>query len=203
MLLDLWSQVNGLEAVAVVFGLAYVVLSIRQSVWCWPAGLVNVSLFLVLFYQARLYADMGLQGVYIVLSLYGWWHWLYGGPGRQEAPVTRTPRGEALLLAALTAGGTLALGTALGRLTDADLPYWDSLTTCLSLAGQWLTARKRLENWLVWIVADALYVGIFFYKGLYLTLGQYAVFLVLAVAGYVAWKRTLSAPPAPALGASS
>lgn len=186
---------NLLELVGVVTGVLYVVLNIRQQIWCWPVGLVSVTAYLVVFYDVRLYADMGLQAVYIVLSVYGWYYWLHGGAAHEAAPVRRVTRSEAAALAAVGVLATVALGFGLARYTDADLPYWDATTTVWSLVAQWLTSKKILENWPVWIAVDTLYVGIYVYKGLYLTAGLFAAYLILAVTGYFAWKKTLPAPP--------
>jgi nicotinamide mononucleotide transporter len=168
-----------------------VYLTVRENVWCWPTGLVNVAIFIVVFAQARLYADMGLQVVYVGLCLYGWYAWLHGGRDHGVLRVSRTPPA---VLSGLVAGAALfaaALGTALHRLTDASLPYWDASTAAFSLAAQWMQTRKWIENWLVWVVVDAVYVGMYVVKGLYLTAGLYAGFLALAVAGWLAWRRSL------------
>lgn len=168
-----------------------VYLTVRENVWCWPTGLVNVAIFIVVFARARLYADMGLQVVYVGLCLYGWYAWLHGGRDHGVLRVSTTPRAA---LAGLFAGAALfaaALGTVLHRLTDAALPYWDASTAGFSLAAQWMQTRKWIENWLVWIAVDAVYVGMYVVKGLYLTAGLYAGFLALAVAGFLAWRRSL------------
>ena len=155
-----------------------------------------------MFWQAQLYADMGLQGVYVLLCLYGWYEWLHGGPGRGVLVVTRTPRPARPVLAALGTAGAGLLGLALERLTDASLPFWDSSTTAFSLVAQYMQTRKWLENWVVWIVVDLVYLGIYTYKALYLMTGLYAVFLVLAVLGHLDWTRSLEASP-PARAAVS
>ncbi|HEX2092964.1 MAG TPA: nicotinamide riboside transporter PnuC [Longimicrobiaceae bacterium] len=192
-----------IEAVAVGFGIVSVYLSVRQNIWSWPTAIVNVTLYVVVFFRARLYADMGLQVVYIALNAYGWYQWLYGGKGRTALTVSRTsPRLGALLVGV---GGVTAvvLGTLLARFTDAAIPYLDSLTTSTSLVAQWMMSRKKLENWLVWVAVDVVYVGMFISRELYLTAGLYAVFLVLAAKGYLEWRRAPSllhggARPAPA-----
>ena len=186
-----------IEIVAALFGVVGVWLSVRQNVWNWPIGIINVALYVVVFYRARLYADMGLQVVYIVLALYGWYQWLYGGPGRTTLPVRRAAGRQMLLAAAVGVGGAWGIGEILARYTNASLPYLDASLTSASLVAQWLATRKLLENWLLWIAADIVYIGMFLYKRLYPTAALYAVFTVLAVAGYVQWKRTLRAP-APA-----
>jgi nicotinamide mononucleotide transporter len=183
----------------VLTGFVCVWLTIRQHIWCWPVGILNVVLFLVLFYHTRLYADMGLQVVYIFLQIYGWHQWLRGGPQRSTLAVSRIGRALALALACLGTAATVAMGWGLATYTDADLPYWDSLTTVMSLIAQYLLARKVLENWLVWISADVLFIGIYTAKQLYLTAALYAVFLVMATAGFLRWRKDLkpaAAPPA-------
>ena len=188
-----------LETVAVLFGIASVYLSVREHVASWPTGIVNVALYIAIFHDAKLYADMGLQVVYVAISAYGWYHWLHGGAERTPLPVSRTPRRVALVLAVLAAAGALLLGTFFARTTDASLPYLDSALTCTSLAAQWMLTRKYLENWLVWIAVDLAYVPTFLYKRLYLTAGLYTVFLVLAVMGYREW-RLAQARSAAAVG---
>lgn len=182
------------EIAGALFGFVGVYLTVRENIWCWPIGLVNVALYIVVFWQAKLYADMGLQVVYVGLCVYGWWAWLHGGAGDAGLHVKRSPR-WALLTAAL--GGlaaTWALGTFLYQRTDAALPWWDAGTTSFSLAAQWLQTRKWLENWLLWIAVDAIYVGMYVFKHLYLTAGLYALFLALAVAGWRAWRPSLAVP---------
>jgi nicotinamide mononucleotide transporter len=183
--------VNAVEWAAAVFGLVSVYLTVRQNPWCWPLGIVNVLLFAWLFWHERLYADAGLQIVYLVLSLYGWWAWVRGGPGHGALPVSRTPgRIAALFLL----GGTVAaaaLGAALRQATNADLPFWDAGTTAGSLVAQWMQARKWLENWVVWIVVDVVYVGMYVVKGLWPTAGLYAIFIALAVLGHREWTASL------------
>jgi nicotinamide mononucleotide transporter len=183
---------NRWEVLAVVFGIVSVYLSTREHIWSWPTALVNVGLYFVVFYEAKLYADMGLQVVYFGLSLYGWYEWLYGGANRTELHVSRTtrPLGVRLLIIGIVCAAVL--GTLLARFTDAALPYVDSATTSTSLVAQWMMTRKILENWAVWMAVDVVYVGMFIYKHLYLTAGLYTVFFVLAAMGYVQWKRSLA-----------
>ncbi len=186
------------EITAACFGLLCVWLVIRQNIWCWPTGLVMVTLYIVIFYQARLYSDMGLQVVYIVLQVYGWWYWLRGGREAQPPPVTRLSRGGWLLWPAVALAGTAILGFTMHRYTDADLPYPDAATTVLSLIAQYLMARKILESWLAWIIVDVLAIGIYLAKELYPTAVLYAVFLVLATLGLIAWTRSIQARSATA-----
>jgi len=183
---------NVWEILAVVFGIVSVYLSTREHIWSWPTALVNVSLYFVVFFEAKLYADMGLQVVYFALSLYGWYEWLYGGENRTELHVSRTTRTLGVRLVLVGVASAALLGTLLARFTDAALPYLDSATTSTSLVAQWMMTRKILENWAVWAIVDVVYVGMFIYKRLYLTAGLYTVFFVLAVMGFIQWKRSLA-----------
>jgi nicotinamide mononucleotide transporter len=186
--------VNPIENLAALFGVVSVYLSVRQNIWSWPTAIVNVGLYVFVFYQSRLYADMGLQVVYIIISFYGWYEWLYGGKDRTELKVSRTSRRVAIILVAIGVTSTFVLGTLLHRTTNAALPFLDSATTSTSLVAQWMMTRKKLENWLVWVAVDVVYIGMFIYKALYVTSLLYFVFLVLSVMGYRQWKATLHEP---------
>ena len=185
-----------LEWVAAIAGAVSVYLSARENIWSWPTAIVNVVLYALVFYEAKLYADMGLQVIYAVLSIYGWYEWLYGGAGHTELRVSRTGPRLAALLAVIAAAGSAALGLLLRHATDAALPFMDSFLSSTSLVAQWMMTKKLLENWVVWIGVDVLYVGMFIFKGLFLTSALYAVFLALAVKGYIDWRRSMSAEAA-------
>lgn len=191
-----WLAAHGsscLEAVAVLFGIVSVYLSTRENIWSWPTALVNVALFFALFYKSGLYSDTGLQVVYFVLSLYGWYEWLYGGAGRTAITVSRASKRTWIILGAIGVVLWSVLGAITSRLPGTALPYVDAATTTISLLAQWMMTRKLIENWLIWIAVDVAYVGMFIFKGLYLTALNYGVYLVLAVMGYVAWKKSLAA----------
>jgi len=184
--------VSTLELVAALVGALSVYLSVRQNIWSWPTAIVNVVLYTLVFYDAKLYADMGLQVIYAVLSVYGWYEWLHGGENKTELHVTRTARRLAIVLAIIGLVGAAALGVILRRATDAALPFMDSFLSSTSLIAQWMMTKKKLENWIVWIAVDVLYVGMFAFKHLYLTSALYAVFLGLAVRGYIDWRRSMT-----------
>ena len=179
------------EWVAVALTLVAVYLTARQNIWCWPLGMVSVTLYALVFYQAKLYADMGLQGLYFALAIYGWWAWLNSGENHGELRVSRASTRARLVLVGIGALAGIILGQILNRLTDASLPFMDSILTSFSIVGQWMQTRKLLEAWLVWLAVDVFYVGMFLYKGLYPTAGLYAVFLYLAVMGFVEWRRSM------------
>jgi nicotinamide mononucleotide transporter len=178
-----------LEIVAALVNAVSVWLSTRQRLWSWPTAFVGVLLYAVVFHRAKLYADMGLQFVYAALSLYGWYEWRFGGARRTPLPVTRTPARLWPLLAVVAALGAVLVGGGLARWTDASIPYVDAALTAVSLVAQWMMTRKLLENWLVWIAVDVVYVPVFISRGLFPTAALYLVFLGLAIAGWVAWRR--------------
>jgi len=186
--------VSTIEIVAAVIGAIGVYLAVRQNIWSWPIGIVGVALYVIVFHRARLYADMGLQVIYIIISLYGWYQWLYGGPGRTTLKVTRAKPHHYIILAVLGVSGAWVTGLLLGRHTDASLPWLDSAVTSTSLVAQWMMTRKLLENWIVWVTVDLVYIGMFIYKELYPTAVLYVVFTILAAWGYIQWKAALRAP---------
>lgn len=183
-----------LEALAVILGVLSVALTIRQHILCWPTGLAMVTLYIFIFYEAKLYSDMLLQMIYVVLQIYGWHAWLQHGPQSSTLDVTRiTPRQAAAWLLVCLAG-FVAWGTFMNRTTDASFPYLDAFATIASLIAQWLMCRKKLESWLVWVVVDVFSIGLYFAKELYLTCGLYGVFLVMATYGYFQWKQSIRVP---------
>ena len=183
---------TALELFGAILGALSVYLSVRQNIWSWPTAIINVTVYAVVFYHAKLYADAGLQVIYAVLSIYGWYEWLHGGEHRTALRVTRTSPRLGALLTGIALVGSAALGTLLSRTTDAALPFMDSFLSSTSLVAQWMMTRKKLENWLVWIGVDVLYVGVFIYRHLYITAALYAVFLALAVRGYIDWRRSMA-----------
>jgi nicotinamide mononucleotide transporter len=180
-----------LEAAAALFGVVSVYLSTRERVAAWPTALVNVALYAIIFRDQRLYADMGLQCVYFVLSLYGWYQWKFGGTEHTALTVSRASYRTLAILFVLNIAAWLSLGAFLDRSTDAVLPYLDSLLTTTSLVAQYLMTRKVLESWALWIAVDVIYVPMFVSRGLHLTAVLYALFLGLAFKGWYDWKRSL------------
>lgn len=198
-----WQATTALELVAVATGFACVWLAARESIWNFPVAIVSCLLYVFVYYNTRLYADCGLQGLFILLSFYGWYEWLYGGNNATELGVTRTPGREWLLGAAFAALFTLGFGYYLHQHTDAAFPYLDSFTTAGSIVAQYLLTRKRLENWLLWLLVDVIYVPVLWYKALYTTSLLYFLYLALAAYGYWQWRRELPAVPRPVASASS
>jgi len=179
-----------------------VLLAIRESAWCWPFGLANAALYLVVFAHSRLYGSAGLQGVYVALSVYGWYAWLHGGAGDSRLAVSRTPARWAAGLAAAAAVASAGFGLFLRLRTNAALPFVDGAATACSLAAQWMVTRKFLENWLVWIAVDVVYVLMYLSQRLYPTVALYAVYLVMAVLGYREWRASLAREGHPSQSAA-
>ena len=186
------------EPVAAFFGLLAVILVVRQNIWCWPTGLVQVALYVFVFFQVKLYSDVILHMIYVVVQIYGWYHWLHGGTDHGELTVTRLSHRGLLAWIAVSIAGTVVWGYFMSQTTDAAIPYGDAFTTATSLIAMWLQARKRIETWYFWIAVDIIAIGIYYIKGLYWTSGLYVVFLVLCIAGLVAWQRSLGEEPPPA-----
>ena len=187
----LWgSPVTWLELLAVVLSLAMVVCNIRVNVLAWPLAMTASLLYLLLFWDSRLYGEAGLQIVFAVVAGWGWWQWLRGRMADGAALRVRTLSRRARwgLLAAIGLAWPL-LGSLLRHATDTDVPWWDALPTAGSLAGQWLLGRKYVENWPVWVAVNAVSVGLFAWKGLWLTVLLYLMFLLMALWGWRAWQR--------------
>lgn len=184
-----WMPLGMTEVLGFVTGGVGVWLVVRENVWNWPIGLANNVFFFILFLQERLFADMGLQVVYLVLGVYGWWHWLYGGEQRTELRISRATRVEWIGLAVAVPLATWGLREVLIAVQGA-APFWDSLTTVLSLAAQYLLTWKRIENWWLWIAADLIYVPLYVSRGLPLTAVLFAIFFVMCVTGLRAWRRS-------------
>jgi nicotinamide mononucleotide transporter len=179
-----------LELISFLLAVTTVVLNIRQKHWAWLFSIASSATYAVVFYDARLYGDMGLQFVFIAASVWGWYQWLHGAAGASAAPLAPTflkPGARAWSLSAWLAGFVL-LSTFLDNFTDTDVPHADGFLTSGSLVGQLLLAKKKVENWHVWIAVDILYVGLYLYKGLVLTAVLYGVFVLLAIAGLRTWS---------------
>jgi nicotinamide mononucleotide transporter len=182
-----WTEVLGFGS-----GALCVWLVARQHLANWPVGIANNLFFILLFTQAGLYADAALQIVFITLAAYGWWTWTHGGgPGTDRLPVRRTTRTEWAWLLAAGVVGTAAVTLLLDRATDSTVPFWDALTTALSLMATYGQCRKRLESWWLWIAADLVYIPLYAHKELYLTSLLYLGFLTLCVLGLRNWSRDL------------
>lgn len=180
-----------LEIIAVLFNILGVWLTARRIRWCWPVSVVAVLLYAWIFYQAKLYSDTLLQGIFALLQGYGWWRWSQGGMALGKVRVGRLPWREAWLGLAGGLLGALLLGSLMSRYTDAAVPWVDSTLTAFSLVASVWAARKYVASWWLWIALDLAYVGLFLFKDLQLTAALYAGFVVLAIYGLRTWRQDL------------
>lgn len=180
-----------IEFIAVVSGMTHVYLLTREKIIAWPFGLLSVGLYIFIFAESRLYSDVILHCVYVVLNIYGWWNWAHKGMEEDKLPVTRLTRTEVAAWSALILAGFIAWGSVMKANTNADFPYPDAFTTVASLVAQFLLARKKLENWIIWIIVDIVAINIYMLKGLYLTSGLYGVYLLLCIKGWRDWRRSM------------
>ena len=190
-----WFSGNYVEVLGVITGLVYLYFSVRQIIWLWPFGIISSALFILIFFNSKFYADMGLQVYYLGVSIYGWIYWSRGAVDRDERstlPVRRINRQQALVLS--VTGILLLLGIVyiLKQFTDSDVPWGDGFTTAGSIVATWMLARKILEHWMVWVIVDIVAAGLYFYKGLYPSFLLYLVFTIIAVVGFFQWKRSIS-----------
>lgn len=190
---NIWAGVTGaswIEQSATVLGLLGVWLVIRQNIWNFPVGLVQVALSGVVFYQARLYADMKLQFFFFIVLAYGWWHWARPGDNLKVLPVTRLsgPALAGCILSGLVGAGLW--GWYLKMHTDAAMPYRDAFIASFSILSQWLQARKKLENWAGWMIVNLAAITVYWLAGLHWFAVLYALFFVLAVGGHFEWLKS-------------
>ena len=184
-------QMTLLEAIAVVFGLASVWFARLNNILVYPTGIVSVVIDVYICAGAKLYADMGINAYYFVMSVYGWWFWSRKTDDTELVPITKNDRSENISSMVIGVVSFFSLWWVLSTFTDSDVPVWDSLTTAFFFVGMWLMAKKKLENWTAWIIADFISIPLYFYKGLILTSFQYLVFLILAILGYIAWNKNI------------
>lgn len=189
-----WITANYFELIASGLGFIAIFLQIKQNVWYWLVSIIMVTMYIFIYIGARLYADMSLQVYYLVVSFYGWYMWLYGNHKnhqRSALKVTTVSKKATGILSAIALFLFFFIAWVLSSYTNSDLPYWDAFTTSLSFVATWMLARKVLENWLIWIVVDAVSVGIYIYKELYPTAVLFLFLTVLAFVGYRKWKKDM------------
>lgn len=188
-----WIGGHYLEILGVVFSLAYLFFSIRQNILLWPTGMISAVLYMVVFFQSKFYADMGLNAYYFVISIYGWILW----SGRKAKgngkilSISRITRRMGVLLFLITLIAFVGIGVILDRYTDSPVPYWDAFTTALSFTATWMLARKIIEHWILWVIVDLVSMALYLYRGLYPTLVLFAIYTLMAIIGYRQWRKSL------------
>jgi len=189
-----WAFSNKVELLGTLFGLIYVWLSIRQSLHTWTAGIITSLLYCWVFFEAKFYAGMGLQGYYLIISIYGLRSWRSGGDNSSDGEtlhISCTKVNLWVKLFILNLFLTLLVYSLLSRYTDSPIPFGDAFTTSLSIIATWMLARKKIEHWLIWIFIDLISSGLYLYRGLYPTVFLFLVYAVMAVIGYYEWRKEL------------
>ncbi|MCP5122432.1 MAG: nicotinamide mononucleotide transporter [Pseudomonadales bacterium] len=186
-LLQAARAMSGWELAAVLLGLAYLLLAMRESLWCWYAAFISTAIFLVLFWDVGLLMESALQVYYLAMAVYGWWQWQHGAAGQPELAISSWGVRQHLgaLATVLLVSG--ASGALLAHYTGAALPYLDSFTTWGSILTTWMVARKILENWLYWLVIDSVSIYLYLDRELYLTALLFALYLIIVLFGYRKW----------------
>ena len=186
-----------LDIVTTVLGLAYILLEYKASIWMWAVGFAMQVLGIVLYYQKGLYADCGMEFYYLAMTMYGYWKWIHGTASKEALPIRHFPQRLVLpwlLLIAVVWGIIYWL---LVTFTNSNVPLADSFTTALSIVGIWALAHKYLEQWFIWIAVDVVTCALYFYKDIPFKASLYALYVVIAVFGYIKWRRMMQASTAP------
>lgn len=181
---------NWLEIVGTIIGFIYLWQEVKASIWLWLTGIVMPAIYTVVFYKSGLYADFGIQIYYIVAAIYGFLFWKFGKKNQDgdQLRIVHTTAKQAAVLCAITSVLFLPIYWILTTYTDSNVPFFDSTTTAMSIVALWMLAKKHVEQWVAWIIIDALSSGLYFYKGIYFTAVLYAVYTVVAVYGYKKWN---------------
>lgn len=189
------TEMSWLEAVAVFFGIASVFYSIKKNILVFPTGMISTLIYVYICFNFKLYADMGINAYYFSMSIYGWYIWSRPSNGKVELPVTWLKNKGIITSIAIFCVSYGVLYYVLANFTDSDVPYWDSFTTASAFVGMWLMAKKKVENWIAWIITDIVSVPLYYYKGLMLTSFQFLFFTVLATIGLIEWIKAAKSKP--------
>lgn len=190
-LLQLARGLSPWELTAVVFAIAYLLLAVKENVWCWFFAFTSTAIYTVLFWDVNLLMDSVLNFYYMLMAFYGWYEWTRGGNGTEPRPLairSMTARQQGAVIAA-TLSLSAVSGVLLERYTTEAWPYVDSFTTWASVITTYLVARKYLQNWIYWIVIDAVSAYLYVERGLNLTALLFAAYVIIAIAGYYSWRR--------------
>lgn len=186
------------EIVASVLGLANIVLLVRRSIWNYPFGIAMVTLYGVVFFEARLFSDAALQVFFFVVQIYGWWNWYHARDAAGLAKVELMTSRSRLVWLAVIVAFNIADAWFLIKYTSDVAPWMDANTTAMSVVAQYLLSIRKIENWILWIVTDVVQIGLYYWKGLYPTTGLYVLFLIISAVGLFEWLREYRAHPAGA-----
>lgn len=180
--------INSLDIIGAIFSFISTIFYIRASTHAWPVGLIAISMNIFLYVMTGLYADVAKENIYWISSIMGWYWWLRGGTNKEKLPITHLTAQHGLVLSTIAGFSICILTFILIHFTNSQVPYWDAITTVLSLTAQWLICRKIIECWILWFIVDALYTGLYFYKGLPAHGVLLVVYTVMAIIGYAVWS---------------
>jgi nicotinamide mononucleotide transporter len=188
-----WLLSNKIELLGAILGILYIVFSIKQNILTWPTGLLTSLLYIVVFFKSGLYATMGLQVYYVFISIYGWYFWLKGKKteNKSQLPVQTVNKKLWVKIGLFSILIYAAISFMLIKYSDSEVPYLDSLTTSLSIVATWMLAKKYIEQWIIWIFADLVSSGLYIYKNLWPTVVLFIIFTIMAILGYIEWKKDL------------
>lgn len=188
-----WLITNWIEIFGVISGLLFLYFEIKESFLMWPLGLISSSLYIIIFLNSKFYADMSLQFYYVAISIYGWYYWTRGGKTnkKEDVPITKLNLKQILIYLIASIVLFAIYSEILIRYTDSPIPYWDSFTTSLSIVATFMLSRKIIEQWLIWIIVDAVSLGLYINKQLYPTAILFAFYTILALFGYLQWRKSL------------
>lgn len=185
-----WLIQNYIEILGALTGLIYLYFSVNRIIWLWPFGILTSLFYILVFFDARLFADMSLQVYYFFISIYGWYYWVKGRSGEgKKVDISRLSSGYLMISLVIIGIFSLLTGLLLDRFAEPSLPYWDAFTTVSGVVATWMLARKILENWLFWIVIDLVSAAMYMSKGLYPTAILYLVYSGIAIAGFYNWRK--------------
>ena len=183
--------ITTLDISGAILGLIATAAMVRATIWAWPLGIIGLFVDILLYWSRGIYADTVLNFVYVGMMLYGWHHWLYGGKNHSQLPIKSIKRINIIWLIPIIISAIFCVALFLKTYTDSNVPYLDAITATLSLLAQWLACRKIIENWAVWFVADTIYIGIYFYKGIPAHAILNVIYLGMAVVGYYSWRHKI------------
>jgi nicotinamide mononucleotide transporter len=189
-----WLLSNKIELLGAILGILYIIFSIRQNLLTWPTGILTSLLYIVVFFNSALYAAMGLQVYYVLISIYGWILWLRGKNENSKSllPVQLVNRKLWIKIVAVSVIIYAVILFILLNFSDSDVPFMDSLTTSLSIVATWMLAKKYIEHWIIWIFVDVVSSGLYIYKNLWPTVVLFVIYTIMAFIGFIEWKKDLN-----------
>ena len=182
---------KSLEVIGLIIGLLYLYFEYKASIWLWPIGVIMPIVYIIIFYQNKLYADMAFNGYYLFASIYGWYIWANSLQKKDQGVISHLPKKYIAGLSATFVAIFAIIAFLLIRFTDSDVPYGDSFTTTLSILAMWMLAHKYIEQWLLWLVVNAVTAALYSYKELNITVILFVVNFFVSILGYMKWKKMM------------